>query len=299
MATDDTRRAEAEAENTQGATPAEEATEQQPKPTRQIRIDGEDYDYTIDPMVGLPQIDLADEEVEPTPTPPEEDTSLRVGRAEAPPAEPDDAPDPVRYRASASDPFFGYIVAMAVSIGLMPLLPDGAPTRYTIAWGLLAAFGVVAWLLGNGERIGQEKPENLVWGVLVGVLAGTPLYLFGGATLGTTAEVLFDHLTPGALLAYMVFVMPLGETLFFRGLLQRGRGITLVGALATAWSGLLFFPLIRNLNEFWVVALFIGVTLTIVNMVYSWVRVRNGLAAAWLCQIVVNLILIFLPFVSR
>jgi hypothetical protein len=30
-------------------------------------------------------------------------------------------------------------------------------------------------------------------------------------------------------------------------------------------------------------------------MIYSYVRQRNGLAAAWLCQIVVNVVVLFLP----
>jgi hypothetical protein len=183
-----------------------------------LREQVEDYDYLIDPLTGLPELELTEEQATSN-----DERPLRVGRASAPtPAlEPED--QTVIYRAASSDPLFGYIVAMAVSFGLMPLLPDGAPMRFTIAWGLIAAFGVVAWLLGNGEQIGQEAPENLAWGVFIGVLAGTPLYLFGGSTLGTTAKILFDTVTPGALLAYLVFVMPLGETLFFRGILQHNR----------------------------------------------------------------------------
>lgn len=247
------------------------------------------YDFTIDPLQGLPKIPIDDET---------DDPDLRIGRRAVIEDEPDLA-DPVVYRAAASDPIFGYMVAIAVSVGTIPLLPDGSAMRYTVAWGVIAVLGVTAWLLGNMDRIGQEQPEDLVWGVLMGVVAGTPLYLFGGETLASTSQVLFRHLTPGTLLAYMVFIMPLGETLFFRGVLQDHREMWVVGGLATIWSGLLFFPLIGNLNEFWAVLVFIGTTLAIVNVVYSWVRERNGLAAAWLCQIIVNLILIYLPFISR
>jgi hypothetical protein len=31
------------------------------------------------------------------------------------------------------------------------------------------------------------------------------------------------------------------------------------------------------------------------NLIYSYVRQRNGLAAAWICQIVANIVLLFLP----
>lgn len=250
------------------------------------------FDYLIDPLKGLPEIELPAEDI---PT----DDNLRIGRAPLPEDDFEADENTVIYRAASSDPVFGYLVAMAVSFGLIPLLPDGAPMRYTVAWGLLAVFGVVAWLLGNGEQIRQEPPDDLVWGVGIGVLAATPLYLFGGVTLGTTAEILFSSVPPGALLAYLVFVMPLGETLFFRGIVQHDRSVWFVGLLSTAWSALLFFPLIRNLDEFWAVTIFIGTILGIVNFVYSWVRERNGLAAAWLCQIVVNLMLIFLPYINQ
>jgi antibiotic biosynthesis monooxygenase (ABM) superfamily enzyme len=44
------------------------------------------------------------------------------------------------------------------------------------------------------------------------------------------------------------------------------------------------------------VALVICVVLAMMSMTYSYVRQRNGLAAAWAAQIVVNLVLMFLPF---
>jgi membrane protease YdiL (CAAX protease family) len=259
------------------------------KPSPLSTEDTPEYDFTINPLEGLPNI--ADDN--------DPDPDLRIGRSTVDSDEPDNLPDPVVYRAAASDPIFGYLVALAVSFGTMPLLPDNAALRYTVVWGILAIFGVTTWLLGNMERIGQEKPDNLVWGVLFGVVAGTPLYLFGGETLSATAQVLFREQSAGTLLAYLLFVMPLGETLFFRGVLQQYRGTLVVGGLATIWSSLLFFPLIGSLREFWAVAVFIGTTLAIVNVVYSWVRERNGLAAAWLCQIIVNMILIYLPFISR
>lgn len=249
------------------------------------------YDFTINPLEGLPRINGLDDE--------DSDPDLRIGRLEVPAEDKAPPPDPVVYRAAASDPIFGYLVALAISFGTMPLLPDGAALRYTVVWGILAVLGVTTWLLGNMERIGQEKPDNLIWGVLFGIVAGTPLYLFGGQTLSTTSQVLFRDQTAGTLLAYLLFVMPLGETLFFRGVLQQYRGPLVVGGLATIWSALLFFPLIGSLREFWAVTVFIGTTLAIVNVVYSWVRERNGLAAAWLCQIIVNMILIYLPFISR
>src|SRR5262245_7915246 len=54
-------------------------------------------------------------------------------------------PRPVTYRGATSDPVFGYLIAIALSVGLTPLLPSGADLRYTLAWGVMAGFGVLAW----------------------------------------------------------------------------------------------------------------------------------------------------------
>jgi membrane protease YdiL (CAAX protease family) len=161
----------------------------------------------------------------------------------------------------------------------------------------MAAFGVLAWLLGSGTRITQEKPENLVWGMVFGVILGIPLLLFGSSVLSTTTHQLFAEMTIGTLLAYVVFVMPLAETLFFRGLLQEGRSFWVVALLSSIWSILLYFPLL-DIGRFPAPSLVIAVMLIMMNVMYSYVRQRNGLAAAWLCQITANVVLLFIPFLS-
>lgn len=203
--------------------------------------------------------------------------------------------EPVSYRGAASDPVFGYLVAIALSLGLVPLIPDQADLRYVIIWGVMAGFGVLSWLLGDVPRIGQEMPENLAWGLIFGLIVGVPLLMVGGETLHETARRLFVNMSVGATAAFLVFVMPLAETLFFRGLLQASRPFWLVGALASLWSILVFFPLL-DVGRFPAVAVVIGVTLALMNQIYGYVCQRNGLAAAWLCQIVVNLAVLFVPF---
>jgi hypothetical protein len=214
--------------------------------------------------------------------------------------------DSVTYRAAGSDPAFGYLVAIALSFGLLPFIPANTDLRYVLVWAVLAGFGVLAWLLGRTARIQQETPENLAWGVVFGLMIGTPLLAFGGSVLSTTAHLLFRVetngverlLTPGSVLALLIFVQPLAETLFFRGVFQEIRSFWLVGLLATLWSALLYFPLL-NIGQYPGVDVVIGTALLMMNLIYSYVRRRNGLAAAWLCQITLNVILLFIPFVSR
>ena len=213
--------------------------------------------------------------------------------------EPDDdyyEPEKIKpRRGSGGDPIFGLVLVGAISIGLIPLIGnEAADMRYTIVWGLLALFGVTAWLLGNGQRIEQDIPENLGWGIAFGLILGIPLLAFGGTTLTEITEMLFPELAAGTVLAYLIFVMPIGETLFFRGLLQDGQTFWSTAILCTIWQWIMFFPLI-NKQAF---PLVVGVILFLANMMYGYVNERNGLAAAWLCQITVNVLVFFMPFVN-
>lgn len=203
----------------------------------------------------------------------------------------------VSYRGASSDPTFGYMIALALAVGLTALPPDQRDLRYTILWMVPAAFGVLAWLLGRSARISEEIPENLAWGVAFALIVATPLLAVGGSTLTATVDRLFNGMSWGTLLAYLVFVMPLAETLFFRGVLQEERPFWIVGLMSTLWSALLFLPNL-DVATYPAIATVIVLAFLMINMIYSYVRQRNGLAAAWMCQIVVNLVLIFMPFAS-
>lgn len=213
----------------------------------------------------------------------------------------DDAPEGglrgLRYRGATGDPAFGLLLAIAISLGLTPILPAQADLRYTLAWGALAGVGVLAWLLGSADRVGQEDPIDLVWGVGFGVLLGMPFFLFGVDILERAARLLFPAMSAGTLLAYLVFVMPLAETLFFRGLMQRQYEFYIVGGLAALWNVILFFPVMwQDVLAAPAVSVVIIVALIAMNLMYSYVRDRNGLAAAWLCQITALLLMTFIPF---
>lgn len=212
-------------------------------------------------------------------------------------AEPEAALRRIGYRGGTGDPAFGFLLALALSVGLTPMLPDNADLRYTLAWGALAGVGVIGWLLGSAERIDQEDPEDLLWGIGFGLLAGTLFLLFGSDVLERAARLIFPRMNPGTLLAYLIFVMPLAETLFFRGILQQNFEFYIVGVLAGIWNIILFFPVMwGDILKAPAVAVVIGVALVTMNLLYSYVKERNGLAAAWLCQIVGLMMTVFIPF---
>jgi len=213
--------------------------------------------------------------------------------------------EPVQYRGTGSDPTFGYLLALALSVGLLPLIPHNADMRYTLVWGLLALFGVISWLFGTTTRIERDSLANLAWGVIFGLIVATPLLLVGGSALTTTVHLMFQtgigaevrSLPSGTALAYLLFVMPLGETLFFRGFMQQNRSFWLIGILSSVWSMVLFIPMM-DVGAYPLIAVIICTGLVMINVIYSYVRERNGLAAAWVCQIVVNLVLLFLPYLT-
>lgn len=211
----------------------------------------------------------------------------------------DDLTDAPRYRGATNDPTFGYLLALALAVGLSPLISaEQSELRYTIAWLTLASFGVLAWLFGNSARVGQEKPENVLWGISFGLILGVPLLAFGGAILSSAVNLLFGMMSIGTLLAYLIFVMPLSETLFFRAVMQENRPFWMIGLMGALWSVVLYAPHL-DLLRFPFVAVVICAVLAMMSMTYSYVRQRNGLAAAWVCQVVVNIVLVFVPFISR
>jgi hypothetical protein len=220
-------------------------------------------------------------------------------------ADDEDEREPVRYRGTGNDPMFGYLIALALSFGLLPLVPADTDLRYTLVWGLLALMGVLSWLFGTTTRIGREKVENLAWGAVLGLLVSAPLLLVGGNVLTRTVHLMFQvetdstalPLPSGAVLAYLIFVMPLAETLFFRGFMQQNRSVWTVGVLSSVWSLILFLPMME-VGTYPLVAVIIAIVLVVINLIYSYVRERNGLAAAWVCQIVINFVLLFLAYLS-
>jgi membrane protease YdiL (CAAX protease family) len=226
-------------------------------------------------------------------TPSKDENEIRLGA--------DNIPDPQPrfrlYRGNSGDPLFGFLIGMAVSIGLTPILPSQADLRYTLALGTIAGISVLAWLLGTFDRIEQESVDNLAWGTGFGILFSVPFFLFFSGTLSQVTRLIFPSMTAGELLAYLVFVMPMAETLFFRGLMQRYMEFWFTGLMGGLWSIVLLFPVMwTNITTFPAVAFFLVIALVSLNMLYSYVRERNGLAAAWICQIVAGFILLFIPY---
>lgn len=195
------------------------------------------------------------------------------------------------------DPVFGYILAMALSIGLTPVQ---ANLRYVLLWAFLALMGGIAFMLGSGKQTRSADPGDLVWGIGLGVFVGGSLMMVGIDTLQVTSNRLFNAGQDGSTLLNTwvfqatVFVMPISESLFFRGTMQRVHPLPVVAILSSAWSILMFFPNL-GLGDTPAVGVVIGVALIVLNFLYSYVHFRNGLAASFFCQMIAGSLLLLVP----
>ncbi|GIK65767.1 MAG: hypothetical protein BroJett018_35610 [Chloroflexota bacterium] len=195
------------------------------------------------------------------------------------------------------DPVFAYMVIIALSIGLSPI---DASIRYVALWAALGGAGLVTYILGTSQRLSDTSVENLRAGLLFGLVIGIPFVILFGSALQTVSDRMFNERgVPANLMNTWVFmavcfVMPAADSLFFRGAMQELRGPIVSGILGTIWSVILFFPHMELGNASGV-AFVMVIVFALLNFLYGYLRYRNGLAAAWISQIVSGICLWFLP----
>jgi len=196
-----------------------------------------------------------------------------------------------------ADPIFAYLVIVSLGIGIAPLDPM---IRYMVLWSLMGIFGTTAYLLGGVTPMRDAKLDDFWWGASFGFLSSFPFLLVFGTALKTVSTRMFDvaqtpHLVMNSwVFMAVVFVLPISETLFFRGGMQAVRSVFLTTGLATLWSIVLFFPHME-LTGSATIGIILVIVFTLLNFMYSYVRFRNGLAAAWLCQAISYMLLWFFP----
>jgi hypothetical protein len=195
------------------------------------------------------------------------------------------------------DPIFALMVIFAVGIGLLPVQ---ANMRYVVLWLLLGAVGLVGYIIGNSASISDSSPDDLRTGVGLGLALGLPFLILMGGSLKAVSERMFDvdGVTPSIMdtwvLMAVAFVIPSVESLFFRGVIQQVHNFMVTVALATVWSIIVFYPHM-SLGNATGVAVSIGLFFALLNFLYSYIQYRNGLAAAWICQIISGALIWFAP----
>jgi membrane protease YdiL (CAAX protease family) len=185
------------------------------------------------------------------------------------------------------DPFYALAVYVAFALGTL-FVDSGLETRYTFLWSLLILLGGTLSMLDSQRERRGFTSKGIVWGLGIGFLIGLPLLVLTTRGLSQASKGLFPYATLPGLFQTLVFLGPLGETVFFRGLLQERRGFVASVIGATIGNVMLYWPAGGN-------AAIIAVFLSMTAVVYTYVRERYGLGASYACQVTLNLMLFFVP----
>jgi membrane protease YdiL (CAAX protease family) len=194
-------------------------------------------------------------------------------------------------QGSLVDPWISYLIFLGIGLGTWQV---SRPWRQTILWLFLLAW----FLLYCGIRPVKASFawRNVGWGVLIGAVVGLPLlavfwkYLFSFAVqlfATSDARLLFYELC--------LFVAP-AEELYFRGFVQREKGMVAATVLYTMAALIYFVPGLQ------IPALAVALSTIVYGLlgfVYSYTYARHGLSAAIAGHFTFNLIAMVLPFLVQ
>ena len=187
------------------------------------------------------------------------------------------------------DPYLTFLIFAVIGVGTLRL---GMEARLLILWLVLLGFCLI---YAEGQDIAaQYGLVNLGRGAVVGLVISLPLLLLAREALKTTSARLFPFTTEAALFQSLVLLTAPIEGLYFRGFLQRERGLVITALLYGLGQGVFFLP---GLSGFPAVLAAVVVATALLGFVYGYVCQRYGLSASMSCHATVNLILLFLPLV--
>jgi membrane protease YdiL (CAAX protease family) len=119
-----------------------------------------------------------------------------------------------------------------------------------------------------------------------------PLLLVAKDALRTTSARLFPLISQAALFQNLVLLAVPIEGLYFRGYLQRERGLVVAALLYGLGQGVLFLPGLSGFPAVWAAVV---VATALLGFIYGYVCQLYGLSASMSCHATVNLALLFLP----
>ncbi len=192
-----------------------------------------------------------------------------------------------QYSLAKFDPYWTFLIFAVVGLGTLRI---GEEARLLILWLVLLGVGLI---YAEEKAIAvQYGLVNLGRGAAVGLVVSLPLLLLAQDALKTTSARLFPWASLAALFQSLILLAAPIEGLYFRGYLQRERGLVVAALLYGLGQGVLFLP---GLSGFPVVLAAVVVSAALLGFVYGYVCQRYGLSASMSCHAVVNLVLLFLP----
>jgi membrane protease YdiL (CAAX protease family) len=187
------------------------------------------------------------------------------------------------------NPYLSFLLLVGVGLASLRLSHQ---LRLTMLWLMMLAL-----VLLNAEA-GRLKAKfslvNLARGALIGTVVALPFFLFAPDFFYATALRLYGVQELQVLLERAVFLVPLLEEGFFRGVVQRERGLR-DGALLFGLMQVLYFFSAANVFPLVVAAVVVG--MVVVGLLCGYMYERYGLMGSIGCHVAVNLVLLVLPAV--
>jgi membrane protease YdiL (CAAX protease family) len=187
------------------------------------------------------------------------------------------------------DPYFAYLIFVGVGLGSLQVNPE---VRLTILWSTLLALSSI--YAGQKPVAARYSLANLGRGAIVGLVISLPFLLAARGVLNASSARLFPMPSQAALFQALIFVSAPIEELYFRGVLQRERGLLSAAVLYGLAGTVFFLPVSRG---FVLILLAVVLSMGLLGFVYGYVCNQYGLGASIACHAVVNFVLLFLPFV--
>jgi len=192
-----------------------------------------------------------------------------------------------RYSLAGFDPYWTFLVYAVVGLGTWRI---GVEARLLILW--LVLLGVCLIYAEEKVVAMQYGLVNLGQGAVAGLVISLPLLLLAHDALKATSARLFPVTSEAILFQSLVLLAAPIEGLYFRGYLQRERGLVVAALLYGLGQGILFLP---GLSGFPAVLAAVVVATALLGFIYGYVCQRYGLSASISCHATVNLVLLFLP----
>jgi len=178
---------------------------------------------------------------------------------------------------------------LLVGVGMATLRLDHQ-LRLALLWLVLL---ILVLLYGESGRLtANYSLLNLARGALVGLVVSLPFFLFAQDFFYATAVRLYGVEDLQVLLERIVFLVPVLEEVFFRGIVQRERGLR-DGVLLFGLMQVLYFISVANVFPVVISAVIAGMVL--LGLLYGYMYQRYGLTSSVGCHVTVNLVLLVFP----
>jgi len=189
----------------------------------------------------------------------------------------------------ALNPRLGFFLLVGVGVASIRL---SHPVRLTLLWLVLLV--LILLYAESGRLKSNYSLLNLGRGALVGTVVALPFYLFAKDFFHATASWLYSVQDLQVLLERAVFIVPLLEEGYFRGVVQRERGLV-EGAVLFGLAQAVYF--VSAVGVFPAVIAVVVLVMFLAGLLYGYLYKRYGLAASIAGHTTVNLVLFVLPVV--